>query len=105
MSFNLVVSFLFTTRFPSLGGKPGSRGSKDSGREADRVAGLEAVRGEPLLDLDLELGVASDVNLAGTATRPLARHDGATLKDLASPDTPGLVPLDRTGEALDAQRA
>src|SRR3954454_6517253 len=76
-----------------------------SGRQPDRVARLETVRGEPLLDLDREFRVASDVDLARTATRPLARDDRTTLEDLAAPDTPGLVPLDRAGQALDAQRA
>src|SRR5690349_8131695 len=69
-----------------------------SGRQADRVAGLETVRGEPLLDLDGQLGVARDVDLAGTTTGPLARNHGATLEDLSTPDTPGLAPLHRTGE-------
>src|SRR3954463_7797725 len=76
-----------------------------SGRQADRVAGLQAVRGEPLLDLVGQLGVASDVDLAGTTAGPLARNHSATLENLAAPDTPGLVALDRAGEALDAQRA
>src|SRR4051812_8568738 len=75
-----------------------------SGRQSDGVT-PEAVRGEPLLGLGLQLGVASDVDLAGTTARPLTRNHGATLEDLAAPDTPGLVPLDRAGEALDAQRA
>src|SRR6266545_338129 len=74
-------------------------------RQSDRVAGLETVRGEPLLDLDRQLGVASDVDLARTAAGPLARDDRATLEDLAAPDSPGLAPLDRAGQALDAQRA
>src|SRR3954464_3103901 len=76
-----------------------------SGRQPDRVARLETVRGEPLLDLDREFRVASDVDLARTATRPLARDDRTTLENLAAPDTPRLVPLDRAGQALDAQRA
>src|SRR5882757_5077282 len=74
-------------------------------RQSDRAARLETVRGEPLFDLDRKLSVASQVDLARTATGPLARDDSATLEDLAAPDTPGLVPLDRAGQALDAQRA
>ena len=76
-----------------------------SGRETDLAAGLETIRGEPLLDLVCQLGVARHVRLTRTATRPLARDHGPTLENLAAPDTPGLVPLDRTGQALDAQRA
>ena len=56
-------------------------------------------------DLDPQHGVAGDVLLARTATGPLARNDRATLEDLATPDAPGLGPLDRTGQALDPQRA
>src|SRR4051794_17039364 len=76
-----------------------------SGRQADGVAGVESVGGEPLFDLVGQLGVTRHVDLAGTATRPLARNHGTALEDLATPDTPGLVPLDRAGQALDAQRA
>src|SRR4029450_10452202 len=66
---------------------------------------LETVGREALLDLDLQLGVTGNVDLAGTATGPLARNHGTALEDLAAPDAPGLVPLDRAGQALDAQRA
>src|SRR4051794_17330224 len=76
-----------------------------SGRQADGVAGVETLGGEPLLDLGRELGVARHVDLAGTTAGPLTRDHGTTLEDLAAPDAPGLVPLDRAGEALDAQRA
>src|SRR3954447_17870862 len=75
-----------------------------SGRQSDGVT-PEAVRGEPLLGLGLQLGVASDVLLAGTTARPLARNHGATLEDLAAPDPPRLASLDCAGEALGAQRA
>src|SRR4051812_26131063 len=76
-----------------------------SGRQADGVAGVETLGGEPLLDLGRELSVARNVDLARTTAGPLARDHGATFEDFAAPDTPGLVPLDRAGEALDAQRA
>src|SRR3954449_11854206 len=76
-----------------------------SGRQPDRAARLETVRGEPLFDLEREFGVTGDVDLARTAAGPLARNDRATLEDLAAPDAPRLTPLDRAGQALDAQRA
>ena len=66
---------------------------------------LETVGREPLLHLDPQCGVTCDVLLARPATGPLTRDDRATLEDLAAPDAPGLVPLHRAGEALDAQRA
>ena len=75
-----------------------------SGRQRTALR-LETVRGEPLLGLDPQLGVAGDVLLARTATGPLARNHRATLEDLAAPDAPRLGPLDRAGQALDAQRA
>src|SRR5690242_5324405 len=55
--------------------------------------------------LDAEHRVARDVLLAGTPTGPLARHHGATLEDLAAPDSPRLTALDRAGEALGTKRA
>ncbi len=55
--------------------------------------------------LDAEDRVPSDVLLTRATTRPLARNDGATLEDLATPDTPRLGPLDCAGEALGLQRA
>src|SRR5688500_15003 len=77
-----------------------------SGRQPDRVARVgEPVGRQPRLDLDLEDRVAGDVLLARATAGPLARDDRATLEDLAAPDAPGLRPLDRTGQALDAQRA
>src|SRR4029453_16712996 len=75
-----------------------------SGRQSDGVA-LETVSSEPLLGLDLQLGVASDINLARTTAGPLTRNHSAALEDLAAPDAPGLISLDRAGQALDAQRA
>src|SRR2546428_14008528 len=49
--------------------------------------------------------VPGDVLLARTTPRPLPRNHGATLEDLATPDAPGLGPLDRAREALDPNRA
>ena len=43
--------------------------------------------------------------LARAATRPLARDHRATLEDLAAPHAPGLVPLQRAGQARQADRA
>src|SRR4051794_38566901 len=76
-----------------------------SGRQAVGAARVEPVSGQPLLDLDRELAVASHIDLAGTATGTPARNHGAAVENLAAPDTPGLVALGRTGQALDAQRA
>src|SRR5262245_64033794 len=59
----------------------------------------------PRRHLDAEHRVASDILLAGTTARPLARNHGTALEDLAAPDPPGLTPLDRAGEALGAQWA
>src|SRR3954471_1573644 len=102
MSLTLAVAFVISVLVSVI---VGTWTVDMSGRQSDGTAGLEAVRGEPLLNLYLELGVASDVGLTGTTAGPLTRDHSATLKDLAAPDTPGLVPLDRAGEALDAQRA
>src|SRR5690242_19254269 len=106
MSLTLVAPFGCTV--PVLGFRSSISGwarTVISGRQPHAVAGVETVRGEPLLDLDSELGVPSHVRLTRTAPRPLARNHGTTLEDLAAPDTPGLAPLHRAGEALDAQRA
>jgi len=46
-----------------------------------------------------------DVDLAGATTWTLARDDDATDEDLTTPDTPGLLPLDRAGQALGQHRA
>ena len=45
------------------------------------------------------------VVLAGTAARPLAGDDHATLEDLAAPHSPRLPTLDGAGEAGEAGRA
>src|SRR5438105_3968742 len=57
------------------------------------------------LDLSPEDLVPGDVLLARTTPRPLTRYDGATLEDLATPDTPRLGPLQRAGQALDPDAA
>jgi hypothetical protein len=62
-------------------------------------------RSGPSGDLNPQDGVASDVLLARTTPRTLPRNHRTALEDLATPDTPGLGALDRTGKALDAQRA
>src|SRR5262249_38118147 len=56
-------------------------------------------------DLDPQHGVAGEVFLTRTATRPLARYDRAPLEDLSTPHTPWLGPLDGAREALDPERA
>src|SRR5690606_34493172 len=43
--------------------------------------------------------------LARAAARPLARHDHTADEQLAAPDAPGLLALQRAGEALLAERA
>src|ERR1041384_3159327 len=48
---------------------------------------------------DPERSVAGDVLLARTTTGPLARNHGATFEDLATPDTPRLLPFERSREA------
>src|SRR5690606_40202735 len=43
--------------------------------------------------------------LARAAARPLARHDHTADEQLAAPDAPGLLALQRAGEALLAERS
>src|SRR5436305_14223821 len=69
-----------------------------SGRQVD--LGRDSAR-----DLSPQDLVPGDVLLAWTTPRPLPRNHGTTLEDLATPDAPGLGPLDRTREALDPNRA
>ena len=59
----------------------------------------------PVGHLDPQDRVPGEVLLAGTATRPLARNNRTTLEDLATPHAPRLGALNRTGQALDLQRA
>src|SRR5256885_9551540 len=69
-----------------------------SGRQVD--LGRDSAR-----DLSPQDLVTGDVLLARTTPRPLPRNHGATLEDLATPDAPGLGPIDRTREALDPDGA
>jgi len=46
-----------------------------------------------------------EVGLAGTAAGALARDDDAVDDELATPDAPGLAPVERTGQARLPERA
>ena len=50
-------------------------------------------------------GSSCDGVLAGPTTRALARDDAAAFDDLAAPHTPRLLPIERRGQALPADRA
>ncbi len=49
-------------------------------------------------------GVPGQVGLAGPAPWPFARHDDPALEDLPAPDAPGLLALQRAGQAGDPDR-
>ena len=55
--------------------------------------------------LDAQDRVPRDILLARTATGPLTRYDRAALEDLAAPDAPGLLPLQRACQAGVPERA
>ena len=62
-------------------------------------------RSRPSSGLDPQGRVASDVLLTWTTPRPLPRNHGTTLEDLATPDAPGLLPVQCGRQALDPQTA
>jgi hypothetical protein len=57
------------------------------------------------LGLSDQAGLSSQVVLTWPTPRTLAGYYRTTLEDLAAPDTPGLLTLESTGQALDPQRA
>jgi hypothetical protein len=75
-----------------------------SGRQPDRVAQAPA---RPLAASRASASTRRRRHrrrpLCAGGPGPLARDDRATLEDLATPDAPGLSPLHRTGQALDAR--